>query len=158
MDSWQETVDHVALGRLLSAYADVVTRRAWTELIPLFEPDAQVRVDTVTAPARDFVGPEQLGAFIGSAIEVFSFFELVVFNVRTELATDGDPDAAKGRVLIGEIRQHADGSGWSHTYGVYHDRYRRHGDGWRFARRDYQSLARTGSPDSFPFPSGFELA
>jgi hypothetical protein len=148
----RETVDHVAISRLLAAYADTVTRRAWPELVDLFVVDAPVRVDTVTAPARELTGPDELGAFIGAAIERFGFFELVILNARIELATAGDRDRAYGRVLISEIRQDRDGGAWSSTYGVYQDQYRRTTDGWRFARRDYQSLARTGSDRAFPFP------
>ena len=156
-----EATDHVEITCLLSAYADVVTRRAWLELSELFEPAAPVRVDTVTTPARDLAGPEELGAFIARAIERFAFFELVVLNARVELASGGDADRARARVLISEIRQDREGE-WSSTYGVYHDELRRapgdHSVGWRFARRNYQSLARTGSPTPFPFPAGFDLA
>ena len=35
---------------LQATYADVVTRRAWAELEPLFVPDAPIRIDTVTRP------------------------------------------------------------------------------------------------------------
>jgi len=138
-----------------------VTRRAWPELADLFEPDARVRVDTVTAPARQLTGPDELGEFIGGAVERFAFFELVVLNARISSGTGGDPDRACARVLINEIRQDHEGE-WSSTYGVYHDELRRapgdHSVGWRFARRNYQSLARTGSPTPFPFPAGFDLA
>jgi len=147
------TNDHIALTRLLAAYADVVTRRSWPELPELFLPDAPVRVDTVTTPPRELVGPAELGAFIGGAVERFGFFELVILNARYELPSIGAPDDARGRVLISEIRQERDGGAWSTTYGVYQDRYRRTADGWRFARRAYQSLARTGSDRAFPFPA-----
>ena len=156
----RETVDHVAITRLLAAYADVVTRRAWTELVDLFVEDAPIRVDTVTAPARELVGPRELGAFIARAIDRFSFFELVILNARVGFGPTDQSDRsrrARGRVLIGEIRQDRDGAAWSNTYGVYHDEYERSDAGWRFARRDYQSLARTGSPEPFDFPAGFDL-
>ena len=42
----------VALGRLQARYADVVTRRAFAELVDLFRPDATVTIDTVTRPER----------------------------------------------------------------------------------------------------------
>jgi hypothetical protein len=152
-----EAADHVEINALLAAYADVVTRRAWPELGPLFEADAPVRVDTVTAPARELTGPDELGAFIGGAVERFAFFELVVLNARIWLADGGDGDRARARVLINEVRQDHEGA-WSSTYGVYHDELRRGPVGWRFARRDYQSLARTGQPTPFPFPAGFDRA
>ncbi len=148
----RETINHVAITRLLAAYADIVTRRAWPELSELFLADTPVRVDTVTAPARELTGPEELGAFISGAIERFAFFELVILNARIDLPDDDDLDRARGRVLVNEIRQDRDGGAWSSTYGVYQDRYRRTADGWRFATRAYQSLARTGSERPFPFP------
>ncbi len=40
--------DYVAIRRLQNAYADVVTRRAWTELDDLFLTDALVEVDATT--------------------------------------------------------------------------------------------------------------
>ena len=48
--------DHVvALWRLQSRYADVVTRRAWPELHDLFLPDTPVHIDTGTATGRFFM-------------------------------------------------------------------------------------------------------
>ena len=62
--------DHVvALWRLQSRYADVVTRRAWPELHELFRPDTTVHIDTVTAPVREVTGPDAFGTFVGAAIE-----------------------------------------------------------------------------------------
>ena len=40
-DLQQETIDYVAICRLQAAYADSVTRRAWSELGDLFEPSAR---------------------------------------------------------------------------------------------------------------------
>ena len=39
----QDTIDHVAITRLQSAYADIVTRRSWAELETIFLPDASGR-------------------------------------------------------------------------------------------------------------------
>ena len=44
----QELLDYVGICRLQAAYADAVTRRAWSDLDALFLPDAPVTVDTVT--------------------------------------------------------------------------------------------------------------
>src|SRR5690349_12941994 len=59
-----ETVDYVAIRRLQSAYADVCTRRAWTEFDGLFLPDALVEVDTRVGEPLRFVGPREIGDFI----------------------------------------------------------------------------------------------
>ncbi len=153
-DAVRETVDYVAIRRLQDAYADSVTRRAWDELHDQFEPDAAVEVDTVTGPPLRFVGGGGIGDFISDAVARFEFFEMVILNARVMLSPDGDPDAARARCFTCELRQdHASGH-WSTAYGVYHDDYRRGPAGtWRFARRRYQSLARTApATQVFPFP------
>ena len=87
------TDDIVAIGRLQSAYADVVNRRAWGELDGLFMADAHIRIDTVTRPTIELVGAEALGDFIGSAVERFAFFEFVPLNAHTELGAESGPGA-----------------------------------------------------------------
>lgn len=145
------TDDVVAIERLQSAYADVVNRRAWPELDGLFLPDAVIRIDTVTRDPFELVGPAALGEFIDDAVQRFAFFEFVRLNAHIELDLDGDPDAARCRLFMCEVRRDVGTLDWSVAYGVYHDRYRRSSDGWRFHRRDYQSLTRTGG-DVAPFP------
>ncbi len=145
------TDDVVAIERLQSAYADVVNRRSWPELTDLFRPAAVVRIDTVTRPVFELVGPVALGEFIGNAVERFAFFEFVRLNSHVELSVDGDVDLAAARLFMCEIRRDVGTLDWSVAYGIYHDRYRRDAGGWRFDRRDYQSLTRTDG-EVFPFP------
>ena len=144
----RSTVDYVAITRLQRAYADVVTRRAWTELEPLFASDSVVRVDTVTSDALEFTGPTTLGEFIGGSIERFEFFQFVILNSHIEL----HGDAAKARVFITELRQHRETGSWSQVFGLYQDSYSKVAGQWRFARRLYSSLARTGRNEVFAFP------
>jgi hypothetical protein len=144
---------YVGITRLQSAYADVVSRRVWPELGPLFLPDAPVHVDTVTADVIELVGPAALGEFIGTSIEVFEHFQFVVLN--TVVRVDG-PDRAQGRLWMVELRQERGSGTWSNAFGVYHDDYRLVDGRWRFAERHYQSLARRlGDQPAllFPFPS-----
>jgi len=129
----------------------VVNRREWGELDRLFHPDAVIRIDTVTRPVFELVGPVALGEFIGSAVERFAFFEFVRLNSHVELSVDGDADVATARLFMCEVRRDVDTLDWSVAYGVYHDRYRRDSGSWRFDRRDYQSLTRTDG-EVFPFP------
>ena len=95
-DEVQDTVDYISITRLHSAYADTVNRRAWSELKDLFLSDAPVRVDMVSKPAIDLVGPTELGAFIDNAIERFAFFEFVLLNAVVDL-TGTDAEEAKAR-------------------------------------------------------------
>jgi SnoaL-like domain len=152
-----EALDWVDINRLLARYVDVVNRRHWPELGDLFRPDAPVVVDRVTAEPIELHGPGAVGRFIGGAIERFGFFELAVLNARINVGAGGDPDRARGRVFITEIRQDREGGAWSNTYGVYHDTYRRVDGAWWFADRAYQSLARTGADTGFAFPAESSL-
>ena len=145
------TRDVVALWRLQSAYADVVTRRAWSELHDLFLPTTTVLVDTVTAPARTFTGPDELGGFIGAAIERYDYFAFVILN--TVVDVDGEADdghTASGRIFMCEVRHEAAGDAWHNAYGVYQDRYRKIDGRWWFAERRYRSMARTGPVPAVP--------
>jgi hypothetical protein len=153
----RDTVDYVAITRLQHAYADVVTRRAWGELHELFLPDAPVRVDTVTNPAIELAGPQQVGDFIGGAVERFEFFEFVPLSTRVRLRAGGDPDRATARLYICELRQDAATGAASQAFGVYRDEHRRVDGRWWFSRRDYRSLARTGRGEVFAFPEGFGI-
>lgn len=159
-----EMLDHVAITRLQSAYGDIVNRRTWNELVPLFDPNAVITLDLVTSPPREVVGPQALGEFIGGAVERFEFFEFVILNAVVEVGGDAGPDAARGRIFMCELRQEAANGRWSNAFGVYHDDYVRGPGGWVFARRRYQSLARTAGLDAvhdgtrahdvFPYPHG----
>ncbi len=143
--------DHHGIDRLVAAYADTVTRRAWAELVDLFTPDAVVHIDTVTRPAFEVVGPVALGGFIGGAIERFDCFEFVPLNLVTWPDPDGRSDHARARLHMCEIRRNTADLEWTTAYGRYDDVVVRRGGHWRFAGRRYRSVGRTG-PDGGAFP------
>jgi SnoaL-like domain len=144
-----ETVDYIAITRLQSAYADVVNRRAWVEFDDLFLADATVALDLVDRPALQLVGPAEVGAFIGRALEEYSLFEFVILNMTVDLWPGSDRDAAIARIFMCEIRAAKADNQRSTAFGVYFDRYQRTPAGWRIASRRYRSLAR--------FPDGVVL-
>jgi hypothetical protein len=152
-DELQDTIDYVAITRLQNAYADAVTRRAWSEFDDMFLADAPVRVDTVTNPVIALTGPQAVGDFIGGAVERFEFFEFVPLSTRVQLRAGGDPDRATARLYICELRQDAATGHATQAFGVYQDEYRRVDGRWWFSRRDYQSLARSGRGEVFAFPA-----
>jgi hypothetical protein len=144
--------DYVGILRLHAAYADAVSRRAWADLEPLFLPDTPIRVDTVTGDPIEAVGAAGIGGFIAGAVERFEFFELVVLNVHV-LPGDPGSDRRHSRAFTCELRQEGATGHWTNAFGVYHDDVHRVDGRWRYARRRYQSLARTGRGEVFPFPS-----
>ena len=151
MDS--EAESYLAITRLQASYADVVTRRAWAELEPLFAPAAPIHIDTVSRPVIELVGASSLGEFIAESIAQFEFFEFVILNTVVRVSPDG---VARGRVYMVELRQERATGEWSNAFGVYHDDYARRDGQWCFAERHYQSLARKFATEPaaiFAFPS-----
>lgn len=135
-----DTDAYVAITRLQASYADVVTRRAWDELAPLFLPDAPIHIDTVTKPGTDLVGADGLAGFVGPAVDRFEFFEFVILN--TVVDVHDDEQTATGRLYMVEVRQERATQEWSNAFGLYQDDYVVYDGRWRFARRRYRSLAR----------------
>ena len=139
-----ETTAYVALQRLQSRYADVVTRRAWNELNHLVRPDCPIVVD-VRHKKFELTGPSEYGEFIARQIERFSLFEFVLLN--TVVRIDAAAGIAAARVYLQEVRQNVSDGRRTDAYGVYHDRLERDDEGrWWFAKRHYRSFARTAEP------------
>jgi len=130
---------YIAITRLQATYADVVTRRAWAELEPLFVPHAPIHINTVTRPAVDVIGAQGLAEFVAPAVERFEFFEFVILNTVIDVQ---NTTTATGRLYMVEVRQERATHDWSNAFGLYEDDYALHEGRWRFARRRYRSLAR----------------
>src|SRR5688572_27691210 len=86
----------VAVQRLQAAYGDAVTRRAWPEVIALFEPDAAVHIDTRTREPFTLDGADAIATFIERSLAGFAFFEFAILNAVAEV----EGDEATGRVYI----------------------------------------------------------
>jgi len=139
----QDTIDLVAITRLQSAYADIVNRRAWSELASIFLPDTQVSIDRRAGDPLVLDGPGAVGDFIGSSIAHMDFFEFVILNVTVNLRRGGDADRAAARMYMCELRHERDNGRRTTAFGVYHDEYARVDGAWYVAGRTYHSIART---------------
>ena len=149
----EEALSYLAITRVYAAYADVVTRRSWPELEDLFLPDAPIHIDRVNAPMIEITGPQTFGEFVGASIEAFEFFEFAILNTVVHVGAGG---TARGRLYMVELRQDRATGQWSNAFGVYHDAFAEVDGRWRFAERNYQSLARKLGTDPavvFPFPT-----
>jgi hypothetical protein len=153
MDPNQETIDYTAVRRLQDSYADIVTRRAWSELEEIMRPNAPIILDTRTRPLMTFTGPVEIGNFIRDSIAHFSFFEFSILNSHVMLRQDDNANVAAARMYICEIRCDGTTGEWTRAYGIYHDRYERLDGQWWFAARRYHSLAREPESAVFPFPA-----
>lgn len=152
----EELASHLAIQRLLSAYADIANRRAWGELSELFLDDAKIDLTPLRPPPLELTGPESLGRFIAKAIERFDFFQFVLLNSRLEIR-QGE-EWARGRNYICEYRREKESAKWTQVFGVYHDRYRRIEGRWWFEHRTFNPLAATGSDNLvFDIPASLEV-
>lgn len=156
-----ESDDVVAIWRLQSRYADVITRRAWPELTQLFRPDTTIHIDTVTADPRTIVGPEAFASSVSAAIERFDHFAFVILNTVVDLGPG--PHTARGRIFMCEIRHDSLTDTWPTAHGVYQDRYVKVDGRWWFEERHYRSMARQGPdatilglPHGFTWPPGWD--
>ncbi|MBW8818537.1 MAG: nuclear transport factor 2 family protein, partial [Streptomyces sp.] len=122
-----EVVDRIEIEALRGEFTDAAMMSDHERLGSLFTPDGAIRIPEA---GIEVVGPAQIRA-LGQRRE--STVACFVQNTHGGVI-EVDGDTASGRAYIYELFKFNDGS--AHTnYAVYHDRYVRTPDGWRFAER-----------------------
>jgi hypothetical protein len=139
---------YLSVTRLLGAYADIATRKAWSEFAPLAAPDASFTFDTKNG-VFEVVGAEAFGEFGAQSLEAFTFYEYIPLNHVVKVDS---PRTARGRVYSFEVGEDRETGNWVTFYGLYHDDYVHLDGAWRFARRHYQALARRSNDQLDWFP------
>ncbi|MFJ8975611.1 nuclear transport factor 2 family protein [Streptomyces sp. NPDC102282] len=148
MSTMQAVADRVEIEALRAEVTDAVMMRDFARVASLFTSDGALRWPHID---KEFVGREEIRAGIEWGQGLWEFF---VQNVHPGVVRL-DGDTADGRVYIEEFGRMRDGG--SHlNHALYHDRYRRTPDGWKFSERVYEvryvdSAALTGAP---PRPPG----
>ena len=130
MSDLQAIADRVEIEALRGECADAVMMHDYDRLASLFTEDGAVRMPNVPAEA---VGREQIRAGVERLQGLHDCF---VQNTHPG-AIQLDGDTATGRAYISEVIHSRDGSSYL-NYGIYHDRYRRAPDGWKFTERVYE--------------------
>jgi hypothetical protein len=155
MTTSRHAEDRLGIVELQSAYADCVTRRAWSELDQMFRSDATLLVSD-GRESRTIEGPKAIGELIDRAVGSLDVIFFTNLNTRIELYPDGD-GTARARTYIRELHFEKDLVVAKEIYGVYLDRYVRTADRWWFATREWHALART-APDLsvHPTPDGLD--
>jgi len=130
MTDLQAIADRVEIEALRGEFTDAAMMRDRARLASLFTPDGVLRMPNVPAEmfGRDEirVGGERLQA-------QWDFFVQTTHPGTIEI----DGDTAIGRAYIQELARTRDGR-QGLNFAVYHDRYRRTGDGWKFTERVYE--------------------
>jgi ketosteroid isomerase-like protein len=130
MSDIQAIADRVEIEALRGEVTDAVMMRDYDRFASLFTPDAAVRIPYADI---ELVSREEIRAGIERLQGLWGYFVQHTHPGMIQL----EGDTAAGRAYIVEFGQMRDGS--SHlNYSLYHDRYQRTPDGWKFAERVYE--------------------
>jgi ketosteroid isomerase-like protein len=130
MSNFQAIADRVEIEALRGEFSDAAMTHDYERLASLFTADGAVRIPGVA----DVSGSrEEMLANIERLQGNWNYFVQQTHPGFIQL----DGDTATGRAYLSELGQLRDGS--SHVnYAIYHDRYRRTPDGWKFVERVYE--------------------
>jgi ketosteroid isomerase-like protein len=127
MSDLQAIADRVEIEALRGEFTDAVMMNDHDRLASLFTADGVVRIPLGNIEA---IGREQIRA-LGEGRQALADYFIQTTHPGT-IQIDGD--TATGRAYLSEVAHGRDGS--SHlNYFVYHDRYQRTADGWKFVER-----------------------
>ena len=130
MSDFQAIADGVEIEALRGESTDAVMMRDYDRLALLFTHDGALRMPNIPA---ELAGREEIRGW-GERVPI-----LVDFLVQTThpgtIRFDGD--TASGRAYMQELGRGRDGR-TGLNFAIYHDRYQRTGDGWKFTERVYE--------------------
>ena len=130
MSDFQAIADRVEIEALRGEFTDAAMMCDYDRLAFLFTPDGALRMPNVPV---ELVGREQILAWRDRREALVDYFVQTTHPGTIQL----DGDTASGRAYLHEVIHLRDGS--SHlNYAIYHDRYQRTGDGWKFTERVYE--------------------
>ena len=130
MSDLQAIIDRVEIEALRGEFTDAVMMRDYDRLVSLFIPNGAVRIPHINAEA---VGREALRAGVERLQALLDCFVQNTHPGTIQL----EGDAASGRAYVSELVRFRDGRS-ELNYAIYHDRYQRTPDGWKFAERVYE--------------------
>lgn len=153
MTDLRTLTDRVEIEALRGEFTDAGTIRDHDRFAALFTDDGVWRIPGIPA---EFRGRDEIRAAIARLQGNWEFFVQTIHPGVVRL----DGDTATGRTYVAEFGRLLDGS--SHrNHALYHDRYRRTPDGWRFTERVYEiryldTAPLTGSAPDQDHPAGHE--
>jgi ketosteroid isomerase-like protein len=131
MTDLQAIADRVEIEALRGEFTDAAMMHDYDRFASLFTADGAWRIPDADI---DLGSREEIRAGIELAQD--HLWEYFIQNTHPG-AIQLDGDSAVGRAYIQEFGRMCDGSSHSH-FSLYHDRYQRTPDGWRFAERVYE--------------------
>jgi ketosteroid isomerase-like protein len=145
MSDFQAIADRVEIEALRAEFTDAAMMRDRARMASLFTPDGVLRMPDIPA---EMTGREEIRAKGEQLQAQWDFF---VQNTHPG-AVQLDGDTATGRAFMQELGRALDGR-QGVNYAIYHDRYQRTEDGWKFAERVYEMLYLDTTPLAGSAPS-----
>jgi ketosteroid isomerase-like protein len=127
MSNLQAITDRVEIEALRGEFTDAVMMNDHDRLASLFTPGGAVRIPLANIEAT---GREEIRALGERRQALTDYFVQTTHPGTIQL----DGDTATGRAYLSEVAHLRDG-GAHLNYFVYHDRYQRTPDGWKFVER-----------------------
>jgi ketosteroid isomerase-like protein len=155
MSDFQAIADRVEIEALRGEFTDAVMMRDYDRAAMLFTPDGALRMPNIPA---ELVGRDQIRAW-GDRVPGFVDYLVQTTHPGT---IQLDSDTATGRAYMSELIGLRDGRS-ELNYAIYHDRYQRTPDGWKFTERVYEvryhdTTPLTGSAPAASFPAKSDQA
>ena len=145
MTGLQAIADRVEIEALRGEFTDAAMMRDRARLASLFTPDGVLRMPNIPV---ELTGQEEIRAGGERLQDQWEFFVQNTHPGTIQL----DGDTATGRAYIQEVARALDGR-QGLNYAIYHDRYQRTGDGWKFTERVYEVRYLDTSPLAGSAPS-----
>jgi ketosteroid isomerase-like protein len=142
MSDFQAIADRVEIEALRGEATDAAMMRDYDRIASLFTHDAMVRIPHIGV---EVIGREEIRAGGERLQGLLDYFVQNKHPGTIQL----DGDTASGRVYIQELIRFRDGRS-ELNYAIYHDRYQRTPDGWRFTERVYEIRYLDTSPLAAP--------
>ena len=130
MSDFHAIADRVEIEALRGEFTDAAMMRDRARLASLFTPDGALRMPNIPA---EMVGREEIRAG-GERLQAQWDFSVQTTHPGM-IQLDGD--TATGRAYIQDLARARDGR-QGLNFAIYHDRYQRTGEGWKFTERVYE--------------------
>jgi ketosteroid isomerase-like protein len=144
MTDLQAIADRVEIEALRGEFTDAAMMRDRARLAALFTPGGVLRMPNIPV---ELVGQEEIRAGGERLQDQWEFFVQNTHPGTIQL----DGDTATGRAYMHELARTRDGR-QGLNYAIYHDRYQRTPDGWKFTERVYEVRYLDTSPLAGPAP------
>ena len=145
MSDLQAIADRVEIEALRGEFTDAAMMRDYDRVATLFTPDGALRMPNVPV---ELAGPDEIRDWGARVPDFVEFLVQTTHPGVIQLAGD----TASGRAYLQEVIRTRDGQ-CEVNFAIYHDRYQRTDDGWKFAERVYEVRYRDNTPLAGTAPS-----